>query len=103
MKWPSTAVLIHPRSSLGVHALSSQDAFSFTCRVEELVQTLHSGRRNTLACKGDPLCPSPNMGQVAHLRDEVALHLKAADLSREQDRARKWFDTRFQPHPTKSK
>ncbi len=39
--------------------------------------------------------------QVAHLRDEAATHLAPADLSREQERARKWFDTRFEAHQAK--
>jgi hypothetical protein len=35
--------------------------------------------------------------QVAKYRDEAASHLTPADLSREQERARKWFEA----HPTK--
>jgi len=50
-----------PRSSVCVHALSIQDALSFTCRVEEPAQTLHSGRPNALACKGASLCPNKFM------------------------------------------
>ncbi len=35
--------------------------------------------------------------QVAKARDEAASHLTPADLSREQERARKWFED----HPAK--
>ena len=58
--WSGVGPVAVPRSSVCVHALSIQDALSFTCRVEEPAQTLHSGRPNALACKADPLCPSPN-------------------------------------------
>jgi hypothetical protein len=40
---------------------SSRDAISFTCRVEELAQTPHSGRPNALPCKGASLCPNKSM------------------------------------------
>jgi hypothetical protein len=41
------------------------------------------------------------MEQVAHLRDEAATHLAPADLSREQERARTWFEAHFEAHPAK--
>src|ERR1019366_6034446 len=33
-----------------------------------------------------------NTGQAAKIRDEMASHLTPADLSRAQERARKWFE-----------
>ena len=42
---------------------------------------------------GASLPPSGSLTeQLAKLRDETASHLSPADLSREQERARKWFE-----------